>query len=43
MFRLPYFLDIFKNLLEVGFSAYCVSPCSTHAKACAASLFGLQI
>lgn len=41
-FSIPYMLDIFKDLIEVSFSANCVSPCSTHAKTCAASLLCLQ-
>ena len=39
---LPYFFYIFKDLVEIGFPSYSVSPRSTHAKTCATSLFYLS-
>lgn len=40
---LPDLFHILKDLVEIRLPSYCVSPCSTHAKAGATSLFCLQI
>lgn len=38
---LPYFFDIFKDLIEIGPSSHRLSPCGTHAKTRATCLFCL--